>query len=126
MIDYSKPPTDCPVCEGEREWSGVPGMAQCHFCGASGAATNRPQATVKGYQDIEQMKKDFPPSTTFYIARPLVENIPQMEGEIVQCPLCGRPCWKRPLEPDPLPPNTMGVCTSCALKQGMNPARPIR
>jgi len=27
------PPTNCPACEGEREWAGDGIKAECHFCG---------------------------------------------------------------------------------------------
>ena len=30
---YPSPPTNCPWCHGEREWSGVVNVAVCHFCG---------------------------------------------------------------------------------------------
>lgn len=54
------------------------------------------------------------------VMRPERHNIPEKpEGAtLTQCPICGRECWKMPLEPDPLPEGFTAACTSCALKMG--------
>lgn len=31
--DFSKPPSDCPTCHGQREWNGQGASAICHSCG---------------------------------------------------------------------------------------------
>lgn len=53
---------------------------------------------------------------THLLARPMLQNVPELENAvIVKCLVCGRACWKRDIEPDPLPPGVEAVCTSCAL-----------
>ena len=50
------------------------------------------------------------------LGRPLQQNIAHIEGgTLVDCPSCGRKCWKRLIEPDPLPRGVVAVCTSCML-----------
>ena len=56
------------------------------------------------------------------LARPLQSNIVHIEGgTLVDCPSCGRKCWKRPVEPDPLPRGVVAVCTSCMLHKRIPP-----
>lgn len=52
------------------------------------------------------------------LGRIMVRNIPECEGgTIVDCPSCGEKCWKRDIEPDPLPHGVVAVCTSCMLRK---------
>jgi hypothetical protein len=54
------------------------------------------------------------------IMRPLLSNV--LEGRpgwaLVDCPYCGRPCWKIHLEPAIMPADTTAACTECALRRG--------
>jgi hypothetical protein len=55
------------------------------------------------------------------LARPRVSNVPEPPdaGSVqVPCDWCGDACWKRGLEPDPLPPGTAAACSGCALMRG--------
>lgn len=66
-----------------------------------------------GYEKFEDMPT-IPPQN---VCRPLVGNVPHMENAtVVACPHCGADCWKRNIEPDPLPPGWGACCTGCALR----------
>lgn len=61
---------------------------------------------------------------TNLVARPRVSHIPDYGGGVrVKCPACGQECWKLPIEPDPLPPGFVAVCTACFVKPGETKAK---
>lgn len=73
--------------------------------------------SITGYTSLEEMQADAK-GRLLLIARPLVANVPIMEGGTeVECRSCGESCWKRDIEPDPLPENMIAVCTACALQR---------
>ncbi len=53
----------------------------------------------------------------YLVIRPLVSNVPygKPDWEQVQCALCGRLCWKRPVEPQVLPENCKAACSECSI-----------
>jgi hypothetical protein len=54
------------------------------------------------------------------LARIMEANFPDPPDPgavLVECDYCGRGCWKRPIEPDPLPPGVTPACTVCAIRR---------
>lgn len=57
-----------------------------------------------------------------YYCMPLRRNIPigKNDWKLIRCPKCGAECWEIPLAEIAKAQGATGVCTMCALKDGIS------